>query len=121
MLIILILLTSSKIQPTQSQTLSWTSAIIFHKKKIQTNSSILFTIQVLIEQKRKIKRTFITARNPFLKSALNKISKQIKKDMKNCQSADIKKILVSTFNHPKNWRNLKKKWVTQVKEVLIWI
>ena len=36
-------------------------------------------MQLIIKQKRKIKRTFIKTRNPFLKSALSAISKKIKK------------------------------------------
>ena len=37
------------------------------EKTIKPNSCIPFNIQLLIKQKRKIKRTFIKTRNPFLK------------------------------------------------------
>ena len=46
------------------------------EKTIKQNSSISFFIQLLIKQKRKIKRAFIKTGNPFLKSALNVISKK---------------------------------------------
>ena len=88
------------------------------EKLILTDSSILFNIQLLTEQKRKIKRIFTTTRNPFLKYALNAISKQIKKDMKSHRSTDIKKFRVSFFKLPKSWRTLKKNWVTQVRKYL---
>ena len=44
--------------------------------------SIPLFVQLLIKQKRKIKRAFIKSRNPFIKSALNAISKKIKKTNK---------------------------------------
>ena len=49
------------------------------EKHIKPNTSVPLSIQLLIKQKRKIKRAFIKARNPFLKSALNAISKKSKK------------------------------------------
>ena len=48
------------------------------EKHIKPNASIPLSIQLLIKQKRKIKRAFIKSRNPFLKSALNAISKKLK-------------------------------------------
>ena len=49
------------------------------EKIIKPNTSIAFSIQLLIKQKTKIKRAFIKTRNPFLKSAMNAISRKIKK------------------------------------------
>ena len=81
------------------------------------------SVQLLIKQKRKIKRAFIKARNSFLKSALKAITKQNKKPIKSRGTANIQKRIQSLqlTNDPKSWRTLKKKkWVTQVKEILIW-
>ena len=47
------------------------------EKTIKPNTSIPFAIQLLVKQKRKIERAFIKTRNPFLKTALNVISKKI--------------------------------------------
>ena len=47
------------------------------EKIIKPNTSILLPIQLLIKQKRKIKRAFIKTRNPFIKSAMNAITKKI--------------------------------------------
>ena len=41
---------------------------------IKPNTSVPFSIQLLIKQKRKIKSAIIKTWNPFLKSALNAIS-----------------------------------------------
>ena len=46
------------------------------EKIIKPNTSIPLPIQLLIKQKRKIKRAFIKTRNPFIKSALNAITKK---------------------------------------------
>lgn len=89
------------------------------EKLILTDSSILFNIQLLTEQKRKIKRIFTTTRNPFLKYALNAISKQIKKDMKSHRSTDIKKNQSFLFQTPKKLENSEKEMGYPSKEVLI--
>ena len=89
------------------------------EKIILTDSSILFNIQLLTEQKRKIKRIFTTTRNPFLKYALNAISKQIKKDMKSHRSTDIKKSQSFLFQTPKKLENSEKEMGYPSKEVLI--
>ena len=47
------------------------------EKIIKPNTSIPLFIQLLIKQKRKIKRAFIKTRNPFIKSALNATTKKI--------------------------------------------
>ena len=47
------------------------------EKTLEPNTSVILSIQLLIKQKRKIKRAFIKTRNPFLKSALNAVSKKI--------------------------------------------
>ena len=52
------------------------------EKTIKPNTSILFAIQLLVKQKRKIKRGFIKTRNPFLKTALNAIFIKIKNKLK---------------------------------------
>ena len=67
-------------------------------------------MQLLINQKIKNKKAFIKSRNPFLKSALNSISKKIKKQIKTHRSADIKKRIQSfqISNDSKSWRTLKK-------------
>ena len=78
----LILLTLSIIQPLFLLTLFWIFTTIFPKKTIKPNTSIPYSIQLLVKQKRKIKRAFIKTRNPFLKSTLNAISKKIKKQIK---------------------------------------
>ena len=48
------------------------------EKIIKPNSGIPFSSQLLINQKRKIKRAFIKTRNLFLKSAMNTITKKLK-------------------------------------------
>ena len=58
------------------------------EKTIKPNTSIPFAIQLLVKQK-KIERAFIKTRNPFLKTALNAISKKIKKEFKNHRTTDI--------------------------------
>ena len=52
------------------------------EKTIKPNTSIPFAIQLLVKQKRKIERAFIKTRNPFLKTALNVISKKFKNKLK---------------------------------------
>ena len=47
------------------------------EKIIKPNTSIPLSIQLLIKQKRKIKRAFIKTRNPFIKSAWNATTKKI--------------------------------------------
>ena len=59
------------------------------EKIIKPNTSIPFCIQLLIKQKRKIKRAFIKTRNPFPKSAMNAISKKTKKRIKSHRTTDI--------------------------------
>ena len=59
------------------------------EKTIKPNTSIPFAIQLLVKQKRKIEWTFIKTRNPFLKTALNAISKKIEKQIKNHRTTDI--------------------------------
>ena len=80
------------------------------EKHIKPNTSIPLSIQLLIKQKRKIKRAFIKSRNPFLKSALNAISKKIKKLIKNHRTKDIQKRIknLQLNNDSKSWRTLKK-------------
>ena len=51
---------------------------ILREKTIKSNTSVPLSAQLLIKQKKKIKRAFIKSRNPFLKSALNAISKKSK-------------------------------------------
>ena len=58
------------------------------EKTIKPNTSIPFAIQLLVKQK-KIERAFIKTRNPFLKTALNAISKKIEKQIKNHRTTDI--------------------------------
>ena len=73
--------------------------------------SIPLFVQLLIKQKRKIKRAFIKSRNPFIKSALNAISKKIKKkQIKSRRNADIQNIIqnLQRTNDPKSCRTLKK-------------
>ena len=80
------------------------------KKSIKPNTSIPLFIGSLILQKIKIKREFIKFRNPFLKSALNAISKRIKKLMKSYRNADIQMRIqnLQLSNDPQSWRTLKK-------------
>ena len=80
------------------------------EKYIKPNTSVPLSIQLLIKQKRKIKRAFIKTRNPFLKSALNAISKKIKKLIKNHRTTNIQKRIQSLqlTNHSKSWRTLKR-------------
>ena len=91
------------------------------EKIIKSSTSIFLSIQLLKKQKRKIKRAFIKSINLFLKYALDAISKKIKKQIKSHWSAYIKNRIQSLLlsNDLKSWRNLKKKWVTQVKEGFI--
>ena len=65
---------------------------------------------MLVKQKRKIKRAFIKTRNPFLKSALNAISKKNKKQIKSHRATDIQNRIQSLQlnNDPRSWRTLKK-------------
>ena len=65
------------------------AATILSEKTIKPNTSITFAIQLLVKQKRKIERAFIKTRNPFLKTALNAISKKIEKQIKNHRTTDI--------------------------------
>ena len=80
------------------------------EKHIKPITSIPLSIQLLIKQKRKIKRAFIKTRKPFLKSALNAISKKIKKLIKNHRTADIQKRIQSLqlTNDSKSWRTIKR-------------
>ena len=80
------------------------------EKNIKPNTSVRFSIQLFIKQKRKIKRAFIKTRNPFLMSALNGISKNIEKLTKNHRTAVIPKRIQSLqlTNDPKCWRTLKR-------------
>ena len=66
--------------------------------------------QLLIKQKRKIKKAFIKIRNPFLKSILNAISKKIEKLIKSHRATDIQNRIqtLQLNNDPKGWRTLKK-------------
>ena len=76
------------------------------EKTIKSNTSIPFAIQLLVKQKRKTERAFIKTRNPFLKIALNAISKKIKKQIKNHRTIDIQNRIKSLQlnNDPKSWR-----------------
>ena len=80
------------------------------EKIIKPNTSIPFSIPLLIKQKRKIKRAFIKTRNPFLKSAMNAITKKIKKLIKSHRATDIQNRIQSLQlnNDPKSWGTLKK-------------
>ena len=80
------------------------------EKNIKRNTSVPLSIQLLIKQKRKIKRAFIKSRNPFLKSTLNAISKKIKKLIKHHCTTEIQK-KIQSFQHTndsKSWRTLKR-------------
>ena len=70
----------------------------------------VYYIQLLIKQKRKIKKAFIKIRNPFLKSILNAISKKIEKLIKGHRATDIQNRIqtLQLNNDPKGWRTLKK-------------
>ena len=80
------------------------------EKTVKPNTSIPFSIQLLIKQNKKIKRTFIKTRNPFLKSAMNAISKKLKKLIKSQLVTDIQNRIesVQLNNDRKSWRTLKK-------------
>ena len=80
------------------------------EKTIKPSPSIPFDIQLLIKQKRKIKRAFIKTRNPFLKTGLNAISKKIKQKIRNHRTAGIQNRIqiLQLNNNPKSWRTLKK-------------
>ena len=80
------------------------------EKTIKPNTSIPFSIQLLVKQKRKIKRAFIKTSNPFLKSTLNAISKKNKKQIKSHRATDIQNRIQSLQlnNDPRSWRTLKK-------------
>ena len=82
------------------------AATILSEKTIKPNTSITFAIQLLVKQKRKIERAFIKTRNPFLKTALNAISKKLKKQIKNHRTIDIQNRIKSLQlnNDPKSWR-----------------
>ena len=88
------------------------------EKTIKSNTSIPLSIQVLIKQKRKIKKTFIKSRNPFLKSALNVTSKKIKKQIKSHRNVDVQKIIqnLQLSKDMKNWGTLKKEMGFSSKE-----
>ena len=72
------------------------------EKTIKPNTSIPFAIQLLVKQKRKIEWTFIKTRNPFLKTALNAIFKNIKKQIKNHRTTDIQNSTKSLNNDKKS-------------------
>ena len=55
----------------------------FPEKTTKSNTSVPVSVQLLIKQKRKIKRAFIKTRDPFLKPALNAISKKKKNNNNN--------------------------------------
>ena len=80
------------------------------EKNTKPNTSVPLSIQLLIKQKRKIKRAFIKTGNPFLKSALNAISRKIIKLIKNHRTTDIQKRIQSLqlTNDSKSWRTLKR-------------
>ena len=80
------------------------------EKTIKPNTSLPFDIQLLIKQKRKIKRAFIKTRNPFLKTVLNATSKKIKQQIKIHRTTDIQNRIQSLQlnNDPKSCRTLKK-------------
>ena len=59
------------------------------EKSIKPNTSVPFSIQLLIKQKRKVTRAFIKTRNPFPKSALNAVSKKLKTLIKSHRATDI--------------------------------
>ena len=73
-------------------------------KTIKPNTSLPFDIQLLIKQKRKIKRAFIKTRNPFLKTVLNATSKKIKQQIKIHRTTDIQNRIQSLRlnNDPKS-------------------
>ena len=79
------------------------------EKTIKPNTSLPFDNQLLIKQKREIKRAFIKTRNPFPKTVLNVISKKIKQQIKNYRTADTQNRSQSLQlnNDPKSWRTLK--------------
>ena len=89
------------------------------EKTIKPSPSIPFDIQLLIKQKRKIKRAFIKTRNPFLKTGLNVISKKIKQQIKKHRTADIQNRIQSLQlnRDPKSWKTLKKEMGYPSKEV----
>ena len=80
------------------------------EKTIKPNTSISFAIQLLLKQKRNIEKAFIKKRNPFLKTALNVISKKNKKEIKNHRTTDIQNRTESLQlnNDLKSWKTLKK-------------
>ena len=80
------------------------------EKTIKSKTSLSFDIQLLIKQKRKIKRAFIKTRNPFFKTVLNATSKKIKKQIKIHRTTDIQNWIqwLQFNNDPKSWRTLKK-------------
>ena len=80
------------------------------EKTIKPNTSLPLDIQLLIKQKREIKRAFIKTRNLFLKTVLNATSKKIKQQIKIHHTTDIQNRIQSLQlnNDPKNWRTLKK-------------
>ena len=80
------------------------------EKTIKSNTSIPFSIQLFVKHKRKIKSAFIKIRNPFPKSALNVISKKIKKQIKSRRATEIQTRIQSLQlnNDPKSWRALEK-------------
>ena len=80
------------------------------EKTIKPSTSLPFDIQLLIKQKRKIKRVFIKTRNPFLKTVLNATSEKIKQQIKIHRTTDIQNRIQSLQlnNDPKSWRTLKK-------------
>ena len=78
----------------------------FPEKTIKPNTSLPLDIQLLIKQKRKIKRAFIKTRNPFLKTVLNATSKKIKQEIKIHRSINTQNRIQSLQlnNDPKSWR-----------------
>ena len=82
----------------------------FPEKTIKPNTSLPLDIQLLIKQKRKIKRAFIKTRNPFLKTVLNATSKKIKQEIKIHRTINTQNRIQSLQlnNDPKSWRTLNK-------------
>ena len=80
------------------------------EKSIQPNASVPFSIQLLIKQKRKIKRAFIKTRNHFLNLLRWLFPKKIKKLIKSHWARDIQKRIQSLqlTNDPRSWRTLNK-------------
>ena len=88
------------------------------EKSIKPNTSVPFSIQLLVKLKSKIKGAFIKTRNPFIRSILNAVSKKNKKLIKNDRATDIHKRIqrLQLTNDSKSWRTLKKEMVTRIRK-----